>query len=675
MPTTTTRQVPKRALIGVTIAAVVLAIPYLVDRVVTETRQRRVDEESGRKAREAAELARDALGVQTEAVAMMTENAIANPRFLAALRGRVDRTTLADLLSTESWWEPYRNQLAAISYDGATLAFSQAEGADGLPIGELMRQVGTAGKPASRPMAGERGAFLAAARQVPLGQGMSAVLLLAKRIDAPLLATVAGRSGRPLLVSDGRRALGQWGPGVAQLEALVGEEASGDVALPEPGVHAAAVAIAPGLWLWSLGRTGEVEQAAAAADRTRRQVSWAVAIPLGLAIAAVSLRRRGARGTAPDALEPAISPNLTRLGLSASTPSAPLQVLPPMSPGPGTPLGRYLLVDRIGEGGMAEVYTAVSFGYGGFRRSFVIKRLRPELIANPTAIDLFIDEANLASTLVHPNVVPVFDFGEAAGSYFLAQEYVIGRDLGRITRRLRERGEPLLSANAILYLAHEVLTGLQYAHAKRDDSGHPLGVVHRDITPENVIISERGEVKVLDFGIMKAMHRVSQTESGTVKGSVGFMSPEQARGKAVDHRSDLYSTGLVILYAATGEPTYSGETFYDLLTAAATGPGDEQLARIAALPEPLPAILGRALEVDPDRRFQTSGEFRAAVASCMTAGGASELSDQLLRLFGDELHAEQERLAAAFARAPRSESMARLTPITPRAGEGGGEGT
>jgi eukaryotic-like serine/threonine-protein kinase len=388
----------------------------------------------------------------------------------------------------------------------------------------------------------------------------------------------------------------------------------------------------------------------------------------------MSLRKRGARDNAPPALEPVVSPHVTRVGVSTSAPSMPaFPALPPMAPGPGTPLGRYLLVDRIGEGGMAEVFTAVSFGYGGFRRSFVIKRLRPELIANPTAIDLFIDEANLASTLVHPNVVPVFDFGEAAGSYFLAQEYVVGRDLGRITRRLRERGEPLLSANAILYLAHEVLAGLHYAHGKRDDSGHPLGIVHRDITPENVIISERGEVKVLDFGIMKATHRVSQTESGTVKGSVGFMSPEQARGKTVDHRSDLYSTGLVILYAATGEPTFPGETFYDLLTAAATGLGEEQQARIAALPDPLPAILGRALDVDPDRRYQTGAEFRAAVESHLTAGGASELSEQLLRLFGGELRTEQERLAAAFARAPRSESMARLTPITPRAGEGGGE--
>ena len=451
------------------------------------------------------------------------------------------------------------------------------------------------------------------------------MLLLAKRIDDAVLSTVAGRSGRAILVSDGKRALGHAGPASAQLETLVGQEARADVALADPAEHAAAVAVGPGLWLWSRGRT-DVAQAAAAFDRTRRQVSWIVAIPLALAIAVVTLRRgRRPAAPAPEPRQPVISPNVTRFGLAVSGDETPALISRDRR-GSGTPLGRYMLVDRIGEGGMAEVYTAISFGYGGFRRSFVVKRLRSELIANATAVDLFIDEANLASTLVHPNVVPVFDFGEAAGSYFLAQEYVIGRDLGRITRRLHERGEPLLSVGAILQMAHEVLAGLEYAHAKRDDAGNPLGIVHRDITPDNVMISERGEVKVLDFGIMKATQRVSQTESGTVKGSVGFMSPEQARGKQVDHRSDLFSLGLVILYAATGEPTYPGEAFYDLLTAAAAGPGDAQRARIAALPTPLPAILERALQFDPDRRFQSSTEFRAAIAPYAVGAGATELA-------------------------------------------------
>ena len=271
---------------------------------------------------------------------------------------------------------------------------------------------------------------------------------------------------------------------------------------------------------------------------------------------------------------------------------------------------------------------------------------------------MFIDEANLASTLVHPNVVPVFDFGEAGGSYFLAEEYVIGRDLGRITSRLYERGEPMLSHNAILHLANEVLAGLAYAHDKRDDAGRPMGLVHRDVTPANVIISERGEVKILDFGIMKAKQRVSQTDSGTVRGNVCFMSPEQARGRAVDHRSDLYSIGLVILHAATGEQTYPGDTFYDLLTAAAAGPDAVMRARIAALPAPLPAILTRALEVDPDKRFQSSAEFSAAITPHLIGGGSTELAVRLTSLFAEELRAEQERLASAFPHVPRPEPLA-----------------
>ena len=311
----------------------------------------------------------------------------------------------------------------------------------------MLRQVGKEGKPLAQPLAGARGSFLAAARPVPLGQGASAVLLLAKRIDDAVLSTVAGRSGRAILVSDGKRALGHAGPASAQLETLVGQEAKADVALADPAEHAAAVAVGPGLWLWSRGRT-DVAQAAAAFDRTRRQVSWIVAIPLALAIAAVTLRRgRRLAAPAPEPRQPVMSPNVTRFGLAVS----------------GANAGS----DRRGQGRRSAATfwsTASGRGDGGGlhrhlvwlrRLSPVVRRQAAALRAdrNATAVDLFIDEANLASTLVHPNVVPVFDFGEAAGSYFLAQEYVIGRDLGRITRRLRERGEPLLSPGAILYMA------------------------------------------------------------------------------------------------------------------------------------------------------------------------------------------------------------------------------
>jgi serine/threonine-protein kinase len=598
------------------------------------------------------------LGLQTETVAMMTENALANPRLMAALRGRVNRDTLADVVETESWWEPYRDLRAAISYDGATFAFAQTDGEDGVSVTETAGRVAETGRPASAVMAGRDGAFLVAARPARFGPDRVAVLVLARRIDGPLLERLAGAVHGAVLISDGTRALGQGGADAALLVPLAGREANRHVILPASTAHAATVEIAPGLWLWALGRATDAGPAGAVADRSRRKMSWAIAIAVALVIGAVSLRpgRRRPRAAPPALLPPppvTIEAGATGAGIASSPPVAMM-----VRPGPGTALGRYLLVDQIGAGGMAEVFTAVTFGVGRFRRPFVIKRLRAELDNNPTALGLFIDEANLASTLVHPNVVPVFDFGEAGGSYFLAEEYIVGRDLGRIISRLYERGEPMLSHNAILHLANEVLAGLAYAHDKRDEAGRPVGLVHRDITPANVIISERGEVKILDFGIMKATQRVSQTDSGTVRGNVCFMSPEQARGHGVDQRSDLYSIGLVILYAATGEQTYPGNTFYDLLNAAAAGPGDAIRARLASLPAPLPAILTRALEVDPDKRFQSSAEFSAAITPHLIGGGSTELAVRLISLFGDELRAEQERLTAASSHVPRPQPLA-----------------
>lgn len=657
----------KGALAGVGAAAFVLVLASLADRSLSNNGERRVSEEAARKAHEAADWAREALAAQTESLALMTQNAVANPRFLAALRGRVDSRTFADLLATESWWEPYRNLRAAISYDGRKLAFAQTDGTDEAQIREIIREVSATGKGAARLISGKQAAFLVAASPDPLGSGQaSAVLLLTRTLDDRVVETLARRLGRPILVSDGHRPLASGGPEAgALLGPAVGQEESGDVLLSDPAVRAAAVAIAPGLWVWAVGSASAFVQATVAADRSRRWLLWAVAIPLAIGAFSIPLRRLRKRSV--DASPPSVprappGHGATRFGLPPASSALGKAVTtlapgPPVLPGPGMPLGRYVLVDQIGEGGMAEVFTAVSFGYGGFRRSFVIKRLRPELNNNTTAVDLFIDEANLASTLVHPNVVPVFDFGEATGSYFLAQEYVVGRDLGRLLRRLRDRGEAALSTKVILYLAHEVLSGLQYAHDKRDDAGHLLGLVHRDITPENVIISDRGEVKILDFGVMKANQRVSQTESGTVKGSVGFMSPEQARGRVVDHRSDLFSVGMVILYTASGEPIYQGDTFYDLLTAAATGPTDEHRARIAALADPLPAILMRALEVDPDRRFQTSAEFAAAIGPFLASGAQADLAARLSALFSQELRAEQDRLVAAFSRAPSAEPL------------------
>jgi serine/threonine protein kinase len=320
--------------------------------------------------------------------------------------------------------------------------------------------------------------------------------------------------------------------------------------------------------------------------------------------------------------------------------------------------GRYMLLDLLGEGGMAQVFTAVTFGAEGFRRTFVVKRLRAELARDQAVVAQFIDEANLGSTLVHSNIIPVFDFGKVGDEYFLAQEYILGRDLGRVTARALEKQQRPLAPSVVLYVAAETLRALEYAHAKLGEGGRPLGLVHRDVSPSNILLSARGEVKLFDFGIVKAEGRVTKTQHGVVKGNVSFMSPEQARGIAVDRRADLFSLGLVMFYCLTGELLYHGETTYELLVKAATGPGPAELARVAALPAPCAAIIGKALEVDPTRRYQTATEFAAALAPHLAAG-PSDSSGIMTALFGEDFRAEEARFAAALPSSERSLSAGR----------------
>ncbi len=648
-----------RPLAGLSLGVLAVAAAYLGGRTLDINRQARVAQHAVGGARDAARKAREALAVQIENVKMMVHNAVVNPRLMVVLRGRVDNETLRDAFSTESWWEPYRGATTAISYEGDDIAFQQggAGGAgqagplDGLPIQDLIRSVRATGARATRIGAANGRVFVLAASPMPLVGVEPPVVVLSRPMDAPVLAALGEGRQAPVLISDGRQTLGSWGPDrdIRLLEGAVGREGEGEIALQDTAWGAAVEEVTPGMWLWAGNRVTELATAWLQQDASRKRVMWGVASALALLFVGLSLRplprrREGSgRYRAVDLERAGGAPALNPL----PTPRHSTSVMIPA--GVGTPLGRYVLLDRIGEGGMAEVFTAVSFGSGGFRRTFVIKRLRAEMANNPVAVAHFIDEANLASTLVHPNIVPVFDFGEVAGSYFLAQEYVVGRDLGRLARRMTEQNVARLSVSAALYIAHEVLRGLHHAHERRTDEGSPLELVHRDVTPENVMISERGEIKLLDFGIVKAIQRVSQTDIGMVKGNVDYMSPEQARGRSVDRRSDIYSVGLVLYFALARTPLYRGETLYDRLMRAALGPGDEELERIAALPAPMPEILGRALSVDPDGRYQTANEFALALTPFIE-GGAVEAAGVLELLFGDELQLEQDRLAAAFPR-------------------------
>jgi eukaryotic-like serine/threonine-protein kinase len=314
-----------------------------------------------------------------------------------------------------------------------------------------------------------------------------------------------------------------------------------------------------------------------------------------------------------------------------------------------TEFGPYRLVEKIGEGGMAEVFSAVhheSTPAG----PLVVKCLRPELTADPIAVTHFLDEGQLSASLVHPNIVRVFEAGIIEGRHYLTQEYVAGRDLGCLTRTMVQGKQRPLSAAAILHLAHELLQALEYAHGKRSAAGNPLGVVHCDVSPENILLSLAGEVKLLDFGIARS-GLVGIDEAGEgLRGNVDFMSPEQARGLVVDPRSDLFSVGLVVYYCAARAPLYRppirNSTVYDRLALAAAGPGDEERAFIAGLPPPLPDILPRVLTVDLERRVQSARALRLAISPFIGGGGA-ELATTVQRLFGGAIAAETNRVAAA----------------------------
>jgi serine/threonine protein kinase len=330
----------------------------------------------------------------------------------------------------------------------------------------------------------------------------------------------------------------------------------------------------------------------------------------------------------------------------------------------GVELGPYRLVEKIGEGGMAEVFTAVHQG-GSPAGPLVVKCLRPELAGDPLAVSHFVDEGRLSSSLVHPNILRVLDDGVLDGRHYLVQEYVAGRDLGCLTRTMVAARQRPVSAAVILHVAHELLLALEHAHEKRSPTGVPLGVIHCDVSPENILVSMTGEVKLLDFGIARS-GLVGEDGSG-IKGNVEFMAPEQARGEVVDPRSDLFSVGLVMYYCAARGPLYRARgkaTMFDRLALAAAGPGEEEWAYIAGLPPPLPEILPRVLAVDHGKGFQSARALRHAIAPHLDPpAGAAELAATVQRLFGDAVAGEARRLAAAAPARPRRTGTAAVQRV------------
>jgi serine/threonine protein kinase len=274
---------------------------------------------------------------------------------------------------------------------------------------------------------------------------------------------------------------------------------------------------------------------------------------------------------------------------------------------------RYNLIEKLEAGGMAEVFLGEATSVQGFKKKVAIKRVLPHLASHTNFIGMFLDEARLGARLNHANIVSVFDIGKADNSFFIVMEFVDGTNLKKVMETLRVKRKPFPLKDAI-YIAMEACRGLSYAHELLDDDGGPLDLVHRDVSPPNILISKRGEVKVTDFGLAKARTQLERTDPGVVKGKFSYLSPEAASGLEVDHRADIFAVGIIMWELFTGRRLFYGETDYQTVELVRQA----KVPSIAALnpeiePE-LEQIVRKALAKDPDERYQSAADLGDALA-------------------------------------------------------------
>ena len=294
-------------------------------------------------------------------------------------------------------------------------------------------------------------------------------------------------------------------------------------------------------------------------------------------------------------------------------------------------LGPYVLLEQIAVGGMAEIYMAKIRGVAGFEKFLCLKIIHPNYADDEHFIEMLIDEAKIAVGLNHVNIVQIFDLGRDGRTYFIAMEYIDGADLFKIMRRLSEKDVDV-PIDTAAFIAQEICTGLDYAHRKRDEQGRPLGIIHRDISPQNILISAAGEVKIVDFGIAKAASRSRKTQAGVIKGKYYYMSPEQAWGDPVDQRTDVFSTGIILYEVLTGQMLYLEEDMHRLVDMVRKADIPRPSVRRAEIPPQLETIVMKALAKRPADRWQTAHEFQAALTNFLFSHAPAFTPNRLARL-------------------------------------------
>lgn len=300
--------------------------------------------------------------------------------------------------------------------------------------------------------------------------------------------------------------------------------------------------------------------------------------------------------------------------------------------------GKYKIINKIATGGMAEVFKAKITGEMGFEKHLVLKKVLPHLAAEEKWIMSFIDEAKLAALLQHENIIHIYDFGKTDDNWFLAMEYLSGRDLKDvIIKSIKEQNS--LTLENILHIISKICDGLEYAHQLKGHNGSPLNIIHRDISPQNIFITFDGKVKIIDFGIARAAERSVQTQTGMIKGKLSYMSPEQASGKAIDHRSDIFAVGVLLYELLTGKRMYKGEVS-EILLKVIQADYEPVTNLLEDCPPELLAIIEKALATDPDDRYQSAGEMGADIENFMYTSnlraGSRTLADYMQTIFEDD---------------------------------------
>lgn len=306
--------------------------------------------------------------------------------------------------------------------------------------------------------------------------------------------------------------------------------------------------------------------------------------------------------------------------------------------------GKYCLLERISVGGMAEVFRAKPFNAPGFDGYLALKRILPHLAEDDEFIMMFVDEAKLTVQLDHPNIVRIYELGQFQSSYYILMEFIGGKDLLNLQKTVRRRRETI-GVELSCLIARDIARGLDYAHRKLDANGRPLNIIHRDVSPQNVLIDYAGNVKVIDFGIAKAAVQSTRTQVGVLKGKMGYMSPEQVRGQTLDSRSDIFAIGTVLWEMLTNRRLFNGDTEYETMQRVKDAEADPPSAKNDSIPIEVDRIAMKALMADREQRYQTGAELADDLDKWLRTRGTTsrDLSEWMREVYADDLEEEIEK--------------------------------